>query len=166
MLVLGIDPGTARTGFGIVDEDSRGQLSLVEYGVIMTPAGQAPPERLHQLHEELVRLIEVHHPLEAAVERLYFQKNVSTAMLVGQARGVILLALQQARLPISEYSPQDIKLAVTGYGAAGKVQMQRMVQTLLSMPDLPKPDDAADALAIAICHCHSARLQNRMEEEQ
>ncbi len=162
MLVLGIDPGTARTGFGVVNEDGRGQLSLVEYGVISTLAEQTPAERLHMLHEQLVRLIQVHQPLEAAVERLFFQKNVSTAMLVGQARGVILLALQQAGLPIGEYSPQDIKLAVTGYGAADKVQMQRMVKTLLSMPDLPEPDDAADALAVAICHCHSARLQHRL----
>jgi crossover junction endodeoxyribonuclease RuvC len=164
MLVLGIDPGTARTGFGFVNEDNRGQLALVEYGVINTPADQEPAERLHLLYQELVRLIEVHQPLEAAVERLFFQKNVSTAMSVGQARGVILLALQQAGLPIGEYSPQDIKLAVTGYGAADKVQMQRMVKTLLVMPDLPQPDDAADALAIAICHCHSARLQHRLGE--
>jgi crossover junction endodeoxyribonuclease RuvC len=111
-------------------------------------------------------LIDEHKPDEAAVERLYFQKNVSTAMSVGQARGVILLALQQAGLPIEEYGPQEIKQAVTGYGGADKTQMQHMVKTLLTMPEIPKPDDAADALAIAICHCHSANLQQRFREAQ
>ncbi len=163
MTVLGIDPGTARTGFGVVDADARDQLVLVDYGVIKTPAGQDAAARLDELHRQLQELIEQHTPTEAAVERLFFQKNVSTAMQVGQARGVILLTLHQAGLPIGEYSPQDIKLAVTGYGAADKSQMQRMVQTLLTMPELPKPDDAADALAIAICHFHSIRLQRRLE---
>ena len=163
MTVLGIDPGTARTGFGVVAEDDHDQLVLVDYGVIKTPAGHETAERLARLHSELQDLIQRYSPTEAAVERLFFQKNVSTAMQVGQARGVILLTLTQAGLPIGEYSPQDIKLAVTGYGAADKVQMQRMVKTLLEMPELPQPDDAADALAIAICHFHSVKLQRRLE---
>jgi crossover junction endodeoxyribonuclease RuvC len=163
MSVLGIDPGTARTGFGVVEADDLNQLVLVDYGVIKTPAGHDTAERLVTLHLELKDLIERHSPTEAAIERLFFQKNVSTAMQVGQARGVILLTLHQAGLPIGEYSPQDIKLAVTGYGAAEKSQMQRMVKTLLTMPELPQPDDAADALAIAICHFHSVRLQRRLE---
>jgi len=163
MTVLGIDPGTARTGFGVVDADEQSRLVLVDYGVIKTPAGQEAAERLAMLHHQLQDIINRHSPAEAAVERLFFQKNVSTAMQVGQARGVILLTLRQAGLSIEEYSPQDIKLAVTGYGAADKSQMQRMVQTLLTMPELPQPDDAADALAIAICHFHSMRLRRRLE---
>jgi crossover junction endodeoxyribonuclease RuvC len=166
MLVLGIDPGTARTGFGLVGDDAQGALQLVTFGVISTPANVPQAERLHILHSELQKLIDEHKPDEAAVERLYFQKNVSTAMSVGQARGVILLALQQAGLPIEEYGPQEIKQAVTGYGGADKTQMQHMVKTLLTMPEIPKPDDAADALAIAICHCHSANLQQRFREAQ
>jgi crossover junction endodeoxyribonuclease RuvC len=164
MLVLGIDPGTARTGFGLIRETGSGSLELVAYGVIATSADLPQAERLLILHSELQQLIEEHDPVEAAVERLFFQKNVSTAMSVGQARGVILLALQQAGLPIGEYGPRDIKRAVTGYGAADKRQMQRMVQTLLSMPELPKPDDAADALAIAICHCHSTHIQQQIRK--
>jgi crossover junction endodeoxyribonuclease RuvC len=166
MLVLGIDPGTARTGFGLVRETGDGGLELVAYGVITTAAKTPPAERLHTLHSELRKLIKQHQPVEAAVEQLFFQKNVSTAMSVGQARGVILLALQQSGLRIEEYGPQDIKQAVTGYGAADKSQMQRMVKTLLSMSRIPKPDDAADALAIAICHCHSARLRQQMRAAQ
>jgi crossover junction endodeoxyribonuclease RuvC len=166
MLVLGIDPGTARTGFGLVRDAGRGGLQLVAYGVIKTAANLSQAERLHSLHSELRDLIVEHRPAEAAVERLFFQKNVSTAMSVGQARGVILLALQQAGLPIGEYGPQDIKQAVTGYGAADKVQMQRMVKTLLEMSEIPKPDDAADALAVAICHCHSVKLNRQIRESQ
>ena len=164
MVVLGIDPGTARTGVGLVGDDSNGTLELVAYGVISTPAKMPQAERLHVLHSELRELIEEHKPNEAAVERLYFQKNVSTAMSVGQARGVILLALQQAGLLIEEYGPQEIKQAVTGYGGADKSQMQQMVKTLLTMAEIPKPDDAADALAIAICHCHSAGIQQKLRE--
>ena len=163
MSVIGIDPGTARTGYGVVEADDDNQLVLVDYGVIKTPAGQDEAQRLVSLHLQLQGLIDRHSPTEAAVERLFFQKNVSTAMQVGQARGVILLTLHQAGLPIGEYSPQDIKIAVTGYGAAEKSQMQRMVKTLLTMPELPQPDDAADALAVAICHFHSVRLQRRLE---
>jgi len=159
MVVLGIDPGTARTGYGLVRQDGSGTLQLIAHGVITTNPGIPQAERLHELHSQLGQIISEHHPVEAAVERLFFQKNVSTAMTVGQARGVILLALQQAGLPIGEYGPQDIKLAVTGYGGAGKGQVQRMVKTLLAMTEMPTPDDAADALAVAICHCHSSRIQ-------
>ena len=160
MLVLGIDPGTARTGFGLIRNAGSGSLELVGYGVITTSADLPQAERLHTLHTELRKLIKEHQP----VEGLFFQKNVSTAISVGQARGVILLALQQVGLPIIEYGPREIKQAVTGYGAADKGQMQRMVKTLLSMPEIPKPDDAADALAIAICHCHSAHIQHQIRE--
>jgi crossover junction endodeoxyribonuclease RuvC len=121
---------------------------------------------LVKLHKELESLLKRHKPDQAAVERLFFQKNVTTAISVGQARGVVLLALASAGLPIEEYTPQDIKLAVTGYGGADKGQMQRMVKMLLTMDELPKPDDAADALAVAICHAHSSALQDRIEASE
>lgn len=166
MLVIGIDPGTALTGYGLVRRTSGSEIELVEYGVIRTSARKPMTERLVKLHSELEALLKRHQPEEAAVERLFFQKNVTTAISVGQARGVVLLSLAAAGLAVEEYTPQDIKLAVTGYGAADKGQMQRMVKMLLTMDQLPKPDDAADALAVAICHAHSAALQARIEEAQ
>lgn len=164
MLFIGIDPGTALTGFGLVRRRSDAALELVDYGVIRTSSKQPMSRRLVKLHSELEVLLKRHQPDQAAVERLFFQKNVTTAISVGQARGVVLLALAEAGLAIEEYTPQDIKMAVTGYGAADKGQMQRMVQMLLTMDHLPKPDDAADALAVAICHAHSAALQARIED--
>lgn len=166
MLVIGIDPGTALTGYGLVNRQGDGAIKLVDYGVIRTSSSQPMSSRLVKLHQELDSLLKRHQPRQAAVERLFFQKNVTTAISVGQARGVVLLALAQAGLSVDEYTPQDIKMAVTGYGAADKGQMQRMVKMLLSMDDLPKPDDAADALAVAICHAHSAALQDRIEASE
>ncbi|MGD2058515.1 MAG: crossover junction endodeoxyribonuclease RuvC [Anaerolineales bacterium] len=166
MLVIGIDPGTALTGFGLVRRSSDASLELVDYGVIRTSSQQPMPRRLIKLHTELEALLKRYEPNQAAVERLFFQKNVTTAISVGQARGVVLLALANAGLPIEEYTPQDIKIAVTGYGAADKGQMQRMVKMLLTMQVLPTPDDAADALAVAICHAHSAALQDRIEASE
>lgn len=163
MLIIGIDPGTALTGFGFIRRNPDASLELVDYGVIRTSARQSMSRRLVKLYTELEALLKRHQPKQAAVERLFFQKNVTTAISVGQARGVVLLALASAGLPIEEYTPQDIKIAVTGYGAADKGQMQRMVKMLLTMEDLPKPDDAADALAVAICHAQSAALQDRIE---
>jgi len=164
MLVIGIDPGTARTGFGLVQASTSGALKLVDFGVISTPAKQPLAQRLIQLHEELQALVIQHKPEMAAVEQLFFQKNVSTALSVGHARGVVLLTLASSGLAVEEYSPQEVKLAVTGYGAADKTQMQRMVKTLLAMDKLPKPDDAADALAVAICHIQSSAFRARLEE--
>jgi crossover junction endodeoxyribonuclease RuvC len=158
MLVLGIDPGTATTGYGFV-RDVNGEPVSVAYGVIQTPAGVPMAERLLTIYRELQRLIRLHHPASGAVEKLFFQRNVSTAMTVGQARGVAMLALADAGLPAGEYNPRDVKMAVAGYGAADKKQMQGMVQAILKLPELPRPDDAADALAVAICHLNSARLQ-------
>jgi crossover junction endodeoxyribonuclease RuvC len=166
MLVIGIDPGTALTGYGLVRRNANASLELVDYGVIRTSSRQPMPLRLVKLHTELEALLKRFEPTQAAVERLFFQKNVTTAISVGQARGVVLLALANAGLQIEEYSPQDIKMAVTGYGAADKGQMQRMVKMLLNMDDLPKPDDAADALAVAICHANSATLQARIEASE
>jgi crossover junction endodeoxyribonuclease RuvC len=160
---LGIDPGTARTGYGLVNE-SGGGIAAIAYGVLTTPADWPLPRRMQSLHHQLQELIALHSPSTAAVEKLFFQKNVRTAMSVGEARGVILLALAEAGLEVSEYSPREVKLAVAGYGAADKRQIQDMVRSLLGLARRPEPDDAADALAIAICHLHSSRLLRLIEQ--
>lgn len=164
MLVIGIDPGTASTGYGVVRQSADGSLELVTYGVISTPSDQPMSERLHILHRELTDLLALHRPDSGAVEKLFYQRNVSTAISVGQARGVSLLAFAQADVPVDEYNPRTIKQSVTGYGGAEKAQIQEMVRSLLGMQELPKPDDAADALAIAICHLHSTETRRRMED--
>jgi len=166
MLVMGIDPGTARTGYGLVRETPAGDLEAVAYGVIETPPHTSPELRLLQLHTEIQQLLLLHRPDSGAVEKLFFQRNVTTAIAVGQARGVIMLALAQAGLPIGEYNPMDVKLAVAGYGGAEKKQVQQMVTMLLSLDCIPQPDDAADALAVAICHLHSSRMQSLTEWEE
>ncbi|HNS63785.1 MAG TPA: crossover junction endodeoxyribonuclease RuvC [Anaerolineaceae bacterium] len=157
MLVLGIDPGTAITGYGLV-KDTRDGLQVVDYGVILTPKDLPLHQRLFQLHTELTKIILLHHPDAGAVEKLFFQRNVTTAMSVGHARGVVFLAMAQACMPVAEYTPMQVKEAVAGYGGAEKRQIQEMVRVLLGLNDIPKPDDAADALAVAICHLHSYRL--------
>jgi len=159
MLVIGIDPGTALTGYGIVLENSNTSLQMKACGAIRTPAHTPDEERLCKLYESLTAILHENKPDCAAVEKLYFQRNVTTALKVGQARGVIMLALAQASIPIYEYNPMDIKLAVTGYGLAEKNQVQQMVKALLQLEKTPKPDDVADALAVAICHAHSAKLK-------
>ncbi len=156
MIVLGIDPGTAMTGYGLV-ERTGSRLRAVDYGCLETPAGMPLPERLLLIQDGLIDLIESHRPDLVAVERLFFNKNVQTAFAVGQARGVALLTAARYGLPVYEYGPHEVKLAVTGYGRAEKVQVQRMVQVVLGMATLPRPDDAADALAIAICLAHAHR---------
>ena len=158
MLVLGIDPGTATTGYGLV-RDAEAGPELVAYGTVTTPAGTPMPERLLTLYRELKQLLAFHRPETGAVEKLFFQKNVSTAMTVGQARGVALLALAEAGISVGEYNPRDVKQAVAGYGGADKRQMQHMVRAILNLTDLPRPDDAADALAVAICHLHSMKMK-------
>ncbi|HZU87310.1 MAG TPA: crossover junction endodeoxyribonuclease RuvC [Anaerolineaceae bacterium] len=162
MLVLGIDPGTATTGYGVIRETEAGDEEMVAYGVILTPAGMPLEERLLLLHQQLQEILLLHRPQCAAVEKLFFQKNVRTAMAVGQARGVVLLALAEAGLPIGEYTPLEVKQAVVGYGGADKKQVQEMVKALLRLDKIPKPDDAADALAVAICHLHSSRVEQLM----
>jgi len=154
--VLGIDPGTAITGYGIV-EGENDDLAVLTYGVITTPANQPLPQRLQQIYRQLRALIVRWQPDSAAVEELFFSKNARTALAVGHARGVALLALTDAGLPIQEYKPAEVKQAVAGYGGAPKEQVQSMVQLLLGLAEVPRPDDAADALAVAICHFHSAR---------
>ncbi|CAG0936937.1 Crossover junction endodeoxyribonuclease RuvC [Thermoflexales bacterium] len=157
MIVLGIDPGTAITGYGLVREENHQAVALA-YGTITTPSDLPLPDRLQQLQRELAAIIAQHRPDQAAVEQLFFNKNVRTALAVGHARGVVLLTLAQASVSIYEYTPLAVKLAVTGSGRADKAQVQQMVTLLLNLSQIPKPDDVADALAIAICHLHSARL--------
>ena len=156
MIVLGIDPGTAMTGYGLV-ERTGSRLRAVDYGCLETPAGMPLPQRLLLIQDGLSDLIESHRPDLVAVERLFFNKNVQTAFAVGQARGVALLTAARFGLPVHEYGPHEVKLAVTGHGRAEKVQVQRMVQVVLGLAVLPRPDDAADALAIAICLAHAHR---------
>jgi crossover junction endodeoxyribonuclease RuvC len=159
MLVLGIDPGTATTGYGLVRETDQGGFVVVDYGVILTPAGEALEKRLLLLYDRIVEILLLHRPEHGAVEKLFFQRNVTNAMAVGQARGVAMLALAQQQVTVAEYTPLEVKQAITGYGGAEKLQVQMMVQAVLELEELPRPDDAADALAVAICHLQSYRLR-------
>ncbi len=156
-LALGIDPGTATTGYGLVRLTPDGSLEAVAFGVISTPAHEPAHERLLMLHRDLNTLIALHRPETCAVEKLFFQRNISTAIAVGQARGVVMLSIAEAGLEVAEYTPNEVKQAVAGYGSAQKKQVQEMVRVLLALPEIPKPDDAADALAIAITHLHTKR---------
>lgn len=158
MLSLGIDPGTATLGYGLVREHRDGSLEAVHFGVIRTQAKTPMPERLQIIHHNLKSLIDQHQPDRAGVEELFFARNVTNALTVAQARGVILFTLQNARLPIAEYKPNIIKQSVSGYGGADKPQMQEMMRLLLGLEAIPRPDDAADALAVAITDIHSYRL--------
>lgn len=156
-LALGLDPGTATTGYGLVRLHRDGSLEAVDFGIITTPKDMPASERLDLLYQELNAILDKFHPETAAVEKLFFQKNISTAIGVGQARGVLLLALAQKGLDVAEYTPNEVKQAVAGYGSADKRQVQEMVRVLLALPEIPKPDDAADALAVAICHLNTNR---------
>lgn len=157
MIVLGIDPGTASTGYGVVRR--RGQRTVaLDGGVIETPAGLALERRLVTIRERLAELLAEHEPEACAVEDLFFGHNARTAFAVGQARGVVLLAAGEHGVPCFSYTPQQVKQAVCGTGAAGKPEVQRMVAGLLSLPEPPRPDHAADALAVALCHAHAAPL--------
>jgi crossover junction endodeoxyribonuclease RuvC len=164
MLAIGIDPGTAITGFGVLREESDGSLKVIDYGVIETSSRELMPQRLAQLYQELKNTIQIHQPQSGAVEKLFFARNVRTALSVGQARGVALLALAEAGVEIAEYSPNEVKQAVAGYGGADKHQVQAMVQALLELEEIPQPDDAADALAVAICHIHSSRIRSLTDD--
>jgi crossover junction endodeoxyribonuclease RuvC len=157
VIVLGIDPGLANTGFGVVAHD-RGRLVALDGGVIETPAGSDQGARLATIHARVGELLEAYRPDAVAVEDLYFGTNARSAFAVGQARGVVILAAGQRSIRCASYTPQQIKAAVCGSGKAAKDQVQRMVQSLLSLSELPKPDHAADALAVAICHANGAPL--------
>jgi crossover junction endodeoxyribonuclease RuvC len=157
MRILGVDPGTATTGYGVIEEDRQGGFKVIAYGIISTAAGLPDETRLIQIHQQLNEILLLHRPDSAAVEKLFFRTNVTTAMTVGQARGVILLTLALAGVKIAEFTPMQVKQAITGYGSADKRQIQQMVQMILGLATIPKPDDAADALALAICQANSAR---------
>jgi crossover junction endodeoxyribonuclease RuvC len=159
MIALGFDPGTARLGYGVIasEPDPR----AIDYGIIATDPNLPMPQRLVEIHDAVTELIQVFRPDAVAVERLFFAQNVTTAMTVGQARGVVLLAAAQRGLPVAEYAPSEVKQAVVGYGKADKRQIQEMVRIMLGLESVPQPDDAADALAIAICHVQVAPFRER-----
>ena len=156
-LALGIDPGTATTGYGLVRIEPDGSLIAVKYGVMLTPKEASASARLVMIYNQLRDLLNEHKPQLAAVEKLFFARNVTTALAVGQARGVVMLAIEQAGVEVFEYTPKEVKQAVAGYGSADKRQVQEMVRALLQLDSIPKPDDAADALAIAITHLNTKR---------
>jgi crossover junction endodeoxyribonuclease RuvC len=165
MITLGIDPGTATTGFGVISEEPDGSLTALDYGVIQTKSNLSQAERLVQLYKRIKEIILLHRPEMGAVEKLFFERNVRTALSVGQARGVVLLAMAELNLQIGEYTPLEVKQAVAGYGAADKNQVQQMVKIILGLDMIPHPDDAADALAVAICHIHSTKVRNLFIDE-
>jgi crossover junction endodeoxyribonuclease RuvC len=162
MFVLGVDPGVSRCGYGCVQSE-RGQTRAIAVGVLTTPPSDPLPQRLAALDADIRALLSELKPDAVAVERLFFQVNVRTAMSVGQASGLVLAAAAGAGCDVVQYTPGQVKQAVAGYGAAGKDQVQRMVQSLLGLPEVPRPPDAADALALALCHVAAAPLQKRVE---
>lgn len=157
MIILGIDPGTAITGYGVIKKQPRNALSCVSYNCIYTDKKDTAQERLRILENGLNSVIRLHRPDVLAVETLYFAKNVKTAMSVAEARGVILLTAAKHKLPVYEFTPLQVKMAVTGYGRAEKKQVQRMVQQILNLPELPRPDDAADALGVAVAYVYGMK---------
>jgi crossover junction endodeoxyribonuclease RuvC len=159
--ILGIDPGTAMMGYGIIERTGP-RLRAIDYGVISTSSTLTLPERLEAIYLAVTDLIELHEPAIVGVERLFFTKNAQTAFAVGQARGVVLLAAALRDLEVREATPNEVKVATAGHGSAGKEQVQRMVQAILGLPELPTPDDAADALAIAICVGNRERSVSRI----
>ncbi len=165
MRVLGIDPGTAITGYAVVEETGSA-LQLITIGVVRTPAKTPLPQRLQQIYAGVREVVVSYQPERAAVEELFFSRNARTAMAVGHARGVTLLALVDAGLPIAEYTPMQIKQAVTGYGNADKHQVQEMVRMLLQLDAAPRPDDAADAAAVAICHLHRMKMEGLLNAQE
>ena len=158
MRILGIDPGIAIVGFGVLDYEGN-KFSVVDYGAVTTKAGEKLSDRLRNIYEDINVLIEKYRPDAFAIEELFFNTNVKTAISVAHGRGVIILAASAKGLPVYEYTPLQVKQAVCGYGRADKPQIQRMVKSLLNLNAVPKPDDVADALAIAICHAHTAKYQ-------
>lgn len=149
-IIIGFDPGLADTGYGVIEEQSN-KLVCLTYGSIKTPAKTQTSERLLTIYKKVTEIIKKYKPQVIGVEKLFFSRNVTSAMLVGQARGVVLLAIEEAGLPVIEFTPNQVKQAVSCYGAAGKEQVQKMVKLILNLKEIPKPDDAADGLAIAIC---------------
>lgn len=162
MIVLGIDPGIAIMGYGLV-ETVNGKLNPIDFGVVTTPANMAVPTRLVKIYDAAQQLIEKYNPHCVAIEELFFNKNVKTALLVGHARGATVIAAAKKNMEVFEYTPLQIKQAITGYGRADKNQVQQMVKMMLNLKKIPKPDDAADAVAVAVCHINSSKMARRME---
>ncbi len=163
MIILGIDPGLATMGYGVINA-VKGNYTVVDYGAVITPKDCTLPQRLKQLEEGVEELIATFKPDNVAIEELFFSKNITTGIPVAEARGVILLtAVKGLGDEVYEYTPNQIKQAVTGYGGADKIQMQHMVQVLLRLKSVPRPDDAADALAVAICHAQTSRMMNNFK---
>ena len=158
MIILGIDPGIATLGFGVIEKDERGNFRAIDCGVVTTPKEEGLPVRLAMLEEGIQRVLEKYHPDEVAMEELFFSKNITTGIAVAHARGVILLTAIKECGKIFEYTPLQIKQALTGYGRADKNQIQQMVKTMLGLKGIPRPDDAADALAVALCHSQTNKL--------
>lgn len=159
MRILGIDPGTARLGYGLIDYNKTNKkVTMLKYGCLTTPSGMPAADRLHQLYHELRDIIKKEKPDKVAVEELFFFKNLKTAIKVAEARGVILLAARESKVEISEHTPLEVKLAIVGYGRADKSQIQKMVKVLLQLDKIPKSDDAADALAVALTSAYTKKL--------
>ncbi len=163
MVILGIDPGIAITGYAVLSGNGN-KMNVIEYGAITTESGLSRGFRLRQLYDQMIAVIVRHNPVEIAVEELFFNRNVTTALTVGEARGCIILAAEQKGLALAEYTPSEVKQAVVGYGKADKPQVQQMVKLLLGLKETPKPDDVADALAVAICHLQSRTLSGLMSK--
>jgi crossover junction endodeoxyribonuclease RuvC len=160
MIILGIDPGLSLCGWGLVESGGQGSLSMLAYGCIKTKPSESLTQRLTNLHLSITNLIRENRPDEMAIEEIFFSKEARTVASVGQARGAILAAAGVERLPVYEYNPRSIKMAMTGFGSADKSQMQKMVKTVLRLAEIPKPDDAADALAIAMCHINTKKMSS------
>lgn len=160
MVIMGIDPGLERVGYGIIDATRGGKYTVLDYGIVKTPAHTPTAERLALIERGITQLIETYHPQEIALEELFFTKNITTGIVVAEARGVIMLTAHKLCGKLFEYTPNQIKQAITGWGGAEKPQMQAMVKLLLKMKDIPKPDDAADALAVALTHAQAGAFGN------
>jgi crossover junction endodeoxyribonuclease RuvC len=160
-IILGIDPGTATMGWGVIRQEGN-RLSYLQHGAVTTPSQWEMPRRLGRLFDGVTELVKGYRPETVAVEELFFNTNVTTAITVGQARGVVLLAAYRAGIEVAEYTPLQVKQAITSYGRAEKRQVQEMVRSLLRLREIPKPDDAADGLAIAVCHAFSSRISGKV----
>ena len=158
MIILGIDPGLATLGYGVIEADNQ-KRRLIQYGTLTTPAGQPMPQRLRAIYQGMNQLMDIYQPDDVAFEELFFSKNITTGIAVSHARGVALLAVVQRTDNLYEYTPMQIKQAVTGYGGADKHQVQQMVKMLLNMREIARPDDAADALAVALTHANSMNMK-------
>jgi len=160
MLIMGIDPGIAISGYGLIRNNSNDDNTAIEYGVLKTEPGISVPKRLEYIFNGYIELIKRYDPEAIAIEELFFNKNAKTIITVGQARGAALLAASLMNIEVFEYTPLQVKQAVVGYGRAEKLQIQEMTRIILDLKEIPRPDDAADALAVALCHINSSRLQN------